>query len=311
MIVCIGTTPCYQRTMTFERLTIDAVNRTGLVHDYASGKSVNVARVLHELGESHLSIGFAGGSRGNQLLADMTTAGITHDFVIVDRETRQCITLIADGDGTATELVEESLRVGDIAWTKLAEKLQEQAERTSAGDIWIFSGTLPPGAPADAYARIVPSVLARGAQVVADLSGEPLRRMLAIGNVIAKINQQELDATFDSHKPSGVMPDQVEQEIARGNRFVITLGKHGAVAADATGTWRIQTIPLRAISAVGSGDAFAAGLCAGLSRGQALPEACKLGAACGAANALTPHSGHVRKADVERFLREITANLSD
>jgi len=47
---------------------------------------------------------------------------------------------------------------------------------------------------------------------------------------------------------------------------------------------------------------FTAGLVAGLPRG---PEhALRLAAACGAANALTPHSGHLDRAEVERLLAE-------
>jgi len=311
MIVCVGTTPCYQRSMTFQRLIFDAVNRTALVYDYASGKSINAARVLHELGETHLAVGFAGGSRGKELLDDLKRAGIRHDFVTVEPNTRQCITVIDDANATATELVEESQRIADVSWGKLHAKLQQYAEQASSGDIWLFSGSMPPDAPADACTSLVPMLHSRGVRVVADLSGEPLRRMLAIGDVIAKVNQHELESTLSSQPESGAKSDEVEREIARGNRFVITLGKHGAIAADAGGTWSIKTIPLRAVSAVGSGDAFAAGLCSALVHGQSLPDACKLGAACGAANAITPYAGHLCKSDVERFLREIVVTQVD
>jgi tagatose 6-phosphate kinase len=311
MIVCIGTTPCYQRSMTFQQLTVDAVNRTALVHDYASGKSINAARVLHELGETHVAIGFAGGTRGNELLGDLKRVGIRHDFVTVEPHTRQCITVIDDANATATELVEESQRIGEISWSKLHEKLQQHAEQASGGDIWLFSGSMPPDSPADACTSLVPMLQSRGVTVIADLSGAHLRQMLAIGNVIAKVNQHELESTLSSQPESGAKSDEVEREIARGNRFVITLGKHGAIAADSGGTWSIKTIQLRAVSAVGSGDAFAGGLCSALVRGKSLPDACKLGAACGAANAMTPYAGHLSKSDVERFLREIVVTKVD
>ena len=43
MILCLGTTPTVQRTMTFAKLNIDAVNRAIEVKQTASGKSINVA----------------------------------------------------------------------------------------------------------------------------------------------------------------------------------------------------------------------------------------------------------------------------
>jgi tagatose 6-phosphate kinase len=56
------------------------------------------------------------------------------------------------------------------------------------------------------------------------------------------------------------------------------------------------------VSPIGSGDATAAGIMAGLADGMDVPTACKLGVACGAANAMTPLAGHVERADVERLV---------
>src|SRR6185503_10807034 len=108
MILCIGTTPTVQRTMLFDHLAVDEVNRAVEVHEYASGKSINVARVLHTLGEAALAIGFAGGPRGEFLLQELTRETIPHDFEPIERETRLCTTLIDRETGAVTELVEES-----------------------------------------------------------------------------------------------------------------------------------------------------------------------------------------------------------
>jgi len=44
MIITLGTTPTIQRTMTFARLSLDAVNRATSVKQFAAGKSINVIR---------------------------------------------------------------------------------------------------------------------------------------------------------------------------------------------------------------------------------------------------------------------------
>src|SRR5688572_14529013 len=119
MIVCLGTTPVLQRSMVFDRVTPDGVNRATAVYDYASGKSPNVARVLHTLGEDVIATGFAGGDRGAALLRDLDRAGIRNEFVLVDAPTRQCVTVIDRDSGTATELVEESAPVADAHWHAL------------------------------------------------------------------------------------------------------------------------------------------------------------------------------------------------
>ena len=63
MILCLGTTPTVQRTIFLKRLEIDAVNRAHSVIESASGKALNVARVLTTLGKPCVALGFAGGDR--------------------------------------------------------------------------------------------------------------------------------------------------------------------------------------------------------------------------------------------------------
>src|SRR5665213_4353080 len=107
MILCFGATPAAQRSLTFDRFEIHAVNRAASVQEYASGKSPNVARVVRALGGEPLATGFAGGDRGTFLVDDLTRAGVRCNFVKVAPQTRHCTTLIDRSAGTATELIEE------------------------------------------------------------------------------------------------------------------------------------------------------------------------------------------------------------
>ena len=65
--------------------------------------------------------------------------------------------------------------------------------------------------------------------------------------------------------------------------------------------WKIPAIPIEVVSAIGSGDAFAAGLAAAISRERDVPDACRLATACAAANALIPGAGFLRAEDVQRL----------
>src|SRR5438046_341237 len=137
MIVCIGTTPVYQRSMAFGRVEVNGVNRARAVWDYASGKAVNVARVLQALGEEVVATGFAGGDWGAARLRDLDGAGIRHDFALVAAPTRQCVTVIDEAGGTATELVEESHPVRLEDWDTLYEKVGGLLPGAAA---WVLSG---------------------------------------------------------------------------------------------------------------------------------------------------------------------------
>jgi tagatose 6-phosphate kinase len=304
MILCLGTTPVYQRTMVFDRVTLDAVNRARQVADYASGKSINAARVVHTLGHEALASGFVGGGRGEALRRDLDGAGIAHDFVTVDPETRQCVTVIDRAAGMATELVEESRPVGHGAWNALEGKLRELLPRA---DVWVFSGTLAPHAEKDFYARWLPLARHRNAKAIVDVSGEPLRLAMRHPNAILKMNRDELAITVgEDLSDQSMLVRAMRRYAPPEGALIVTLGAAGAIACDGHRCWCGASPKITAVSAVGSGDAFAAGLAVALSNGAGIEDALRLAIACGAANALTPLAGHVNRETAEQFRAEIT-----
>lgn len=296
--------------MIFDRLTLDDVNRAAQVHEYASGKSPNVARVLQTLGADAVEVGFAGGDRGRFLLQDLAQAGIRCEFVTINAQTRLCTTVIDRAAGTATELVEEHAAVPAEAWREMDARL----ERLLPGSkTWVFSGSLPPGAPRDFYARWIPLARRVGATLILDTRGEPLTLALKEPGFIAKLNRDELAGTLRTPLADEAAVIAAARRIApAGGAAIVTGGPRGVIACEGGRVWHLAPPMVQAISAVGSGDAFAAGLAVALSRGEPFPQALALAAACGAANAMTPLAGHLNLADVQSLraravVREVTA----
>ena len=304
MIVCLGTTPTMQRTMLFDRLTIDAVNRATEVREYASGKSVNVAKVLRTLGHEALATGFLGGARGELLRQHLERDGIRCAFVNVPAPTRLCTTVIDRATGQVTELVEEPGPVEPAKWQELGRKLEEVL---SAARAWVFSGSLPPGAPPDFYAHWLGKFRGRNPHVVIDARGEPLRQALRQPGVVAKCNREEFEGTIAAElADEPALRSAMHDLVPPGGSLVVTLGRDGAIAYEAGRFWRVRVPPVPVTSAVGSGDAFAAGLAAARDRRTNDPRpALALAAACGAANAMTSDSGWVRPSDLGEILPKV------
>jgi tagatose 6-phosphate kinase len=307
MILCLGTTPTVQRTMTFARLEIDAVNRAASVAESASGKSINAARVVHTLGEPVLATGFLGGDTGAFVRQDLDEAGIAHDFVTVRPKTRVCVTAIDQARGTATELIEESKRVQNGAWDALHAKLSGLVPRAT---VLVLSGTLTPGAPQTFYRACVE--LAAGANVptVLDATGDPLRLALPARPFVIKPNRTEVGRTLGVDVAGDdTLRGAIRRLLTDGPSWaVVTMGGDGAVISDGTRFWRLRHPPVKVVSPIGSGDSFSAGLAVGIVRGQDVPDAARLGAACGAANAMTASAGHVNRDDVLRILRDVSVD---
>ena len=305
MLITLGTTPAVQRSMTFDCLTIDGVNRSADVSRYASGKAVNAARVLTALNEQVLTLGLAGGDAGRFLRADLDRIGVAHDLVDVGAQTRTCVTLIDRGKSTATELVEESSPVPADAYRSVLDRLRAHARES---DGVLLAGSLTPGGPADFYAEAVGVARSAGRFVLLDASGEPLRLALPARPDVVKPNRGELAATTGAAVDSdAALREAIRRLIEQGPAWaVVTAGGGDTVVSDGRQFWTLSTPAVTVVSPIGSGDSFAAGLLAGVARGQDVPEACRLAVACGAANAMTAKAGHVRRVDLHEILPRVT-----
>jgi len=304
MILCVGTTPVMQRTMVFDRLVIDEVNRSAAVHEHASGKSLNVARVAHLLGEDVTATGFLGGERGGQVRQDLNLLEINHDFVTVTPNTRMCISVVDQSTGAVTELVEESRQVELDAWDALRSRVVDLSARAK---VMVVSGSLTPSAPQDFYAWCVTRANELKIPAIVDASGGPLKQSLMSRPFVVKPNRGELARTLGiTIESETALRDAVKRLIDLGPRWaIITEGKAGAIVSNGATFWRIRSPQVTAVNAIGSGDALAGGLAVAIARGEPMPHACKLAIACGAANAMTLYSGVIRAEDVANLLTQV------
>jgi tagatose 6-phosphate kinase len=316
MILCIGTTPTVQRTLTFDRLTLDDVNRAVTVDEYASGKSVNVARVAALLGADVIATGFVGGDRGAFLKAQLTADGVPHAFQKVGPQTRLCTTVIdrAGGDPagrTVTELVEPPAAVDLADWANLFRRCVRLIRKHQAAVV-VLSGSQPPGADEAFFPDVIEYAVRHKAKVIVDTRGEPLRQALTSRGFTVKLNRAELADTVGRPLTTDADLKTAMREVTPqdGGQVVVTMGKDGAIAWDGERLWRIPTPAVAAVNPIGSGDAFAAGLAVAAERKLPPAEAYALASACGAANALHPRAGVVIPSVVNRLRPASAANAT-
>ncbi len=304
MILCLGTTPAVQRVMFFDRLVVDEVNRATATLDGAAGKSINVAKVLHALGEPVVATGFLGGDRGRFLLEHLCSRGIAAEFVDVPVGTRQCVTVIDRTSGAVTELVEESQPVPAEAYGALEDKIRELIPRAKAV---VMSGTIASGGPSDLYARCTRLAREASAFPVIDAKGEPLARSLEAKPALVKPNRSELAWSVGRKlQDDPALVRAMEEVHERGaERVVVTSGREATLAFDGRRFWRVRNPAIEVVNPIGSGDAVTAALTSRLLRGDDLGEACRWGAAAGVANALNPMAGEIDREGVARLLPEV------
>jgi len=93
MIYTITLNPAIDRTFWIQRIRDDVSNRILEEKSFAGGKSIDVSRVLKNLGIDNTALGFVGGFAGRELEGRLLNDGIQCDFVRVAGETRTNIVL--------------------------------------------------------------------------------------------------------------------------------------------------------------------------------------------------------------------------
>ncbi|RGO24605.1 carbohydrate kinase family protein [Dorea sp. OM02-2LB] len=96
-------------------------------------------------------------------------------------------------------------------------------------------------------------------------------------------NEQEAGILF-SEDYSETTPEQMAEllaervKTARIPKMIVTMGEQGAVYADQEGNYGVRPpMKVDVVDTTGAGDAFFAGVCAGLTYGKNLEEACAIG----------------------------------
>lgn len=311
MIYTVTLNPTLDRTMRFSKVVVGELNRAISSRTDLSGKGVNVSVALRQFGVETVMMGFAAGVFGRILVEGLRAQGYTCDFVEVEGETRSNYTVIDEAGGVTTKLNEPGPRVteGDLA--AFESHLQE---RVGEGDICVFSGSLPPGAPPNTCARLITAVQSRGAMTVLDTSGPALKAGCAACPELLKPNEVEatelvgMSAAGDEEVEDPCEMVRVVEAIrALGpRRVLLSLGSRGAVFADGDSIWWAEPPQITEVNAVGAGDASLAGALWAWKQGMLPGKVVRWAVASGTAAALENGSVAPAKSRIERVYAKVS-----
>lgn len=302
-LLFVAATPSIDRLYEVDRLVPGEIHRPGRGVAVAGGKGLNAARAAATLGGSVMAVGIVAGRAGDWIEERLAELGIESRLARSAGETRTCVSVLDRSSGLMTEIYERAKQVDSAAWESLEAIVWAELERGDVAAV-ALSGSLPPGAPPDGFARIARIALAssRTVPVLADTYGPALPALLGERPAILKVNAAE------AGEASGVSVVDARSAADAGRILrdagaacvIVTIGLEGAVVVGADDP--IQLIPpdLRGAYPVGSGDAFLGGLAVTLARGEELVAAATLGMAAGIANADLPGAGVLDAATVDR-----------
>lgn len=301
------------RTIPLGELVPGDVIRTGRAAVTLGGKGINVARVGRAFGDRAPVVGFLPRESRATLDALAAEEGVELTGVEVAGALRGAAILI-ESTGRVTVLNEPGPEVGESDWAALLEMIERQA---AEHDTVVCAGSLPPGSPVDAYARVVAAAHRAGARAVVDAAGEVLRAALSAQPDVVSPNLAEAQSLISGRLVEGVepagpdVPDRAERAaedlLARGARHaIVSAGSRGAAAASAdAGADFLPAPQVHVVNPIGAGDSLVGGLVHALEEGRDWRSAAAFALATASASCEQELAGGVDPARVRELHSEV------
>ena len=274
MIYTITLNPAWDVTYRVREMHPEGLHRAYAARESAGGKGVNVARAVRHAGGSACAIACLGGLSGERIAATLESEGVDCIPVGVTGDTRTNVSVIAD-NGQAFEVNGEGNPIDAEAVTRIRRAL---LENLLPGDTIALCGSFPrfqDGSPASFWTELAALARQTETALVLDTGGAFLREIfrdhLPAPSLI-KPNFDELRDLSSRKNDAEALPAHgtpaeyralVEAYLHASpvdparTAVLCTLGAHGAVYVDGSGSRYGATVPVRFPKAEkGAGDTY-------------------------------------------------------
>lgn len=301
MILTVTINPAVDKSTTLDKMIPEKKLRCAAPVIEAGGGGINVSKAVRELEGETLALFPAGGANGALLQHLLDSRQIPCKIIPVAVETRENITVTESSTNAQYRFV---MPGAALSAAEVDSCLEAVAALHPAPNIIVASGSLPPAAPEDFFARLARMTRDKGARLIVDTSGVPLQKAAREGVYLLKPNLSELCSLVDrDYLQLDEVADAARQVITLGycEVLVASMGPAGALLISKDQVERVPAPTVKKLSTVGAGDSMVAGLACMLEQQRPLSEVIRFGVACGTAATMSPGTRLFKKADVYRL----------
>ena len=296
VIICVSANPSLDQILVTTGFALGGKVEPTRWTVSPGGSGVRIAVVARQMGAPTVVTGFRGGEAGAWHARLMDSAGLNHDFVQIEGETRGTVLILDETMGLMVELPGPAPAVSPEDTERLLAKIRDLANK---GDWVIVSGLLPANANDDLYADITHTAHSEGALVAVDARGPSLISALHAVPDLWKPNTTEMEEAL----AAGIDP---VTQCEAGTTILISEGKRGALLLQKGRALRFSPPPRRPWNPAGSGNALLAATVAALQEGTSWEEAVRDGLAAGVANMRYDDAGYVTREEVIALAPHVT-----
>ena len=301
MILTVTLNAAVDRTLIVPSLTLGHRHRAQEGVALAGGKGINVARALRALDAPVLATGLVGGRNGDAIRDGLSEAAIPFDFVEIGSPSRTSTAIVDPTTGTQTEINEHGPAVSPEEAHEFSKRLFFLMEYATA---IVFAGSLPTDLDEGFLVGLLRKAREEGLYTVVDAPPTVLKAALKADPSLVSPNQHEAESAVGFLRGLHRLV-----ELGAGRACVTSPEGHSYFAGE-EGMISVQAPKVETLSTIGSGDAYLAGLLAGLLH-RRLPsvEAVRLAAGCAAANAETLGAGVFAARRAEELAEAVRAEV--
>lgn len=283
MIYTLTLNPSIDYVIKIDQFSDGETLRSNAEEKYPGGKGIMVSKLLKNLGENSINIGFLGGFTGDFIRKKLNELGIEEDFTNIEDDSRINVKLKYE---TETEINAQGPQITE----EEIEEFLNYLDQLQEDDFVIISGSIPKSLGDDFYRVIVNLLEMNNVRFALDTSGKKLYKLSSYKPFLVKPNKKELEEIFEDKIDSDKkIVKYARKLIDQGaENVIVSLGKDGSIFVDNSVTYKAKPIEGKLINSVGSGDSMVAGYIYGYMKGLSKFDSYKLAASCGSATAFSP-----------------------
>ncbi|MCF8001271.1 MAG: hypothetical protein K9K76_05410 [Halanaerobiales bacterium] len=277
--------PSFDHTGILKNPVEGDVVRVDEVVALASGKGIDVARVLNTLGfDDYVVANILGGGVGKLIKTGLKEEEINSWNYWIDKDSRINYALVREAEERTLMINEDGPKISYSAKKEFLDRLFEWLEK---GQIMVLAGSAVAGISSKDIVSILRKAREKEMYIIVDISKSYLKACIEEEFDLLKINNKEFASAYKekydySFKNKEDFVKVMENEKLK--KAIITFGKEGSLLYHKGKVLFGHNEKIFSHYAIGSGDSFLAGYVFGFVNDYSEIEALKLAMACGAAN---------------------------
>ena len=300
MIYTVTLNPSIDYVIKVEKLVNGHVNRVNEEHVYPGGKGINVTRILKNLNNENIALGFVSGFTGDYIIDSLQELNLKSNFIKVKEGfTRINVKIKSEEE---TEINGQGPKISEEELNQFYEIIDKLVD----GDILILSGSIPACLDEKLYENIMKRVADRDIKVIVDATKNLLLNVLKYKPFLIKPNNHELAEMFgvELNSTKDVVFYAKKLKEMGAQNVLISMGKDGALlVSENSEVFTSNVAKGEVVNSVGAGDSMVAGFISGYLKSGNYEEALRLGAASGGATAFS--SDLATREFIDKLLEEI------